>query len=418
MDMVFPSDTVEVFEEYEDGQWRDSSCGSSQALNDTGDILTTVLFARGDQLRDLFQTQESTPPREKFLNVTKRDIIGSFYCNFEGSSTQELTLHTSWTIYKIKEVKSNEQYRWLQHGVFVEWDITTGRQMVLFINIYPALWSMLKSTVRARSASVRGAAPFLWHLLLVEECAHLYDTSFWLLRNLVRSGEKIRPSRLSQSPDFGLLHDTARHIFHHKETIELAEYTVQNLILEIGRWTDNYPEVAHAHAICWAQIQQDLRLVEKEMFSCKLRSRGLWERQDNEINYALNITGQLALRDSIALKQDSAAMKTIAALSLVYLPGSFVSTVGTQGLFGTNFFNLSKEDSGQTWLVSENFWLYWLITIPLTALTIMFWTYPGAARELAESVINLVNYAVMKMRLLKLKRSSNDKGYLQRSEVV
>ncbi|KAL4983638.1 hypothetical protein BDW68DRAFT_168470 [Aspergillus falconensis] len=325
MDMVFPSDTVAVFEEYEDGQWRDSSCGLSQALNDTGGIMTTVIFARIDQSRDLFHAQELSPLREKFLDVAGRDGIGSFYCNLESSRTQELTLHTSWTIYKIKQVKSNEQYEWLQYGVFVEWDIATGRQMVLFINMPPALCSMLKGTIRARSASVRDAAPFLWHLLLVEECADLYDASFWLLRHLVRIGEKTRPSGLSQNPDFGLLHDTARHIFHLKETIESAEHTVQNLILEIGRWTDFYPELAQEHTIRWTQIQQDLRLVEKELFSYKLRSRGLWERQDNEINYALNITGQQALRDSMAMKQDSAAMKTIAALSLVYLPGTFVS---------------------------------------------------------------------------------------------
>ncbi|KAL4771533.1 hypothetical protein BDW60DRAFT_189326 [Aspergillus nidulans var. acristatus] len=54
------------------------------------------------------------------------------------------------------------------------------------------------------------------------------------------------------------------------------------------------------------------------------------------------------MRDSIAMKQDNAAMKTIAA--------QFGLSSGNVclGLFGTNF-NLSKDGPGQVWLVSENF---------------------------------------------------------------
>jgi hypothetical protein len=90
---------------------------------------------------------------------------------------------------------------------------------------------------------------------------------------------------MSQNPDFGQLHGTANHIFHLKETIESAEHTVESFILEIGRWTDNYPELARDHVIRWTQIQQDLHFIEKELFSYELCSRSLWERHDIEVNY-------------------------------------------------------------------------------------------------------------------------------------
>ncbi|KAL4903776.1 hypothetical protein BDW74DRAFT_179362 [Aspergillus multicolor] len=415
------TDTVEVVEEFEDGQWSERSCVLSQVLNASDRVLTTILFVHNYQLQDLFHTQSAKPSRERFLRLTRRDISGSLYCNFEGSTTN-LTSHTSWTIYKIKEVKSNQDYRWLQCGVFVEWNIATRKQTVVFIDIPPPLILQLKRNLRVSAGLTHTGAPFLWHLLLVEECVNLYEASFWLLRDIVRAEEKNRLSGFThtQNIDFALLHDTARHIFHLKETIESAEHTVQNLIVEIEKWgasieyagalqlpVDNNNGTskgtgAGSASISWTQIKGDLRYMEKELFSEKLRARGLWERQDNEINYALNIAGHQAREDSAKARSDSAAMKTIAVLGLLYLPGSFVS-----GLFGTNFFNLSTEGSNQEWVVSENFWLYWLITVPLTALTVVVWAWPSFVLGVVDESVRWVNWVKLKT---KLKRLPNKKG--------
>lgn len=62
-------------------------------------------------------------------------------------------------------------------------------------------------------------------------------------------------------------------------------------------------------------------------------------------------------------------MKTIGVVSLVYLPGTFVS-----GVFGTNFFDMDGPGQGpSTWAVSSNFWLYWAVTVPLTLATVLAW---------------------------------------------
>jgi Mg2+ and Co2+ transporter CorA len=61
-------------------------------------------------------------------------------------------------------------------------------------------------------------------------------------------------------------------------------------------------------------------------------------------------------------------MKLIAVVGLVYLPGTFVSS-----LFGMNFFSFDEENGQQRWRVSQNFWLYWAITAPLTLCTIVIW---------------------------------------------
>jgi hypothetical protein len=70
-----------------------------------------------------------------------------------------------------------------------------------------------------------------------------------------------------------------------KETIESAEHTVQGLILELERWITSHHKIVSENRPAWIQAKQDLLFVEKEIFSYKIRSRGLWERQENEISY-------------------------------------------------------------------------------------------------------------------------------------
>ena len=67
-------------------------------------------------------------------------------------------------------------------------------------------------------------------------------------------------------------------------------------------------------------------------------------------------------------RQDNNNMKLIAVVGLVYLPGTFVS-----GLFGMNFFQFEDQGGYQTWKVSDKFWMYWAITLPLTLTTISIW---------------------------------------------
>jgi len=75
-------------------------------------------------------------------------------------------------------------------------------------------------------------------------------------------------------------------------------------------------------------------------------------------------------------------MRTIAVVTLAFLPATFVSTV-----FSMSFFSLSVDDqtSQKTWEVSDKFWIYWVITLPLTILTLVGWTY-GQRREASRMI--------------------------------
>lgn len=63
-------------------------------------------------------------------------------------------------------------------------------------------------------------------------------------------------------------------------------------------------------------------------------------------------------------------MKTLAFLTTLFLPGTFVATIFSTGMFDWKN-GSSQSDSGR--VVSELFWVYWAFTIPLTALVGVGW---------------------------------------------
>lgn len=66
-----------------------------------------------------------------------------------------------------------------------------------------------------------------------------------------------------------------------------------------------------------------------------------------------------------AAKRDSAAMKTISLLGAIFFPGAYLASV-----FSMTFFNW-QSNNGQ--YVSEKFWMYWAITIPVTIVIVAIW---------------------------------------------
>lgn len=84
------------------------------------------------------------------------------------------------------------------------------------------------------------------------------------------------------------------------------------------------------------------------------------ERIQNQIQLAYNLT---AAGLAEATRKDSQAMIAIAFITLVFLPPTFISTV-----FSTSFF-----DFGDGGIVSRKFWVYWVVTVPITVFVNYLW---------------------------------------------
>lgn len=87
---------------------------------------------------------------------------------------------------------------------------------------------------------------------------------------------------------------------------------------------------------------------------------GVITQNDSEFTAAIAVDG----------RRDSIAVKTISILGIVYLPGSFVATFFSMGMFDWNFADATTSSPLKA---SPALWIYVAITIPLTVMTYIVW---------------------------------------------
>ncbi|PLB46429.1 hypothetical protein P170DRAFT_438224 [Aspergillus steynii IBT 23096] len=65
---------------------------------------------------------------------------------------------------------------------------------------------------------------------------------------------------------------------------------------------------------------------------------------------------------------DNATVKVVTLVTLIYLPASFVST-----LLGMNLFDFDGGNDGGEFTISRQFWIFVIVAVPLTLLTLASW---------------------------------------------
>lgn len=101
------------------------------------------------------------------------------------------------------------------------------------------------------------------------------------------------------------------------------------------------------------------------------------------------VDNRLNAKMAAASSRDSAAMKTLAFLTTLFLPGTFIATVFSTGMFNwhidsesqraaTERANDSQSQANNLELPEEStisnlFWVYWAVSIPLTILVAIGW---------------------------------------------
>lgn len=82
----------------------------------------------------------------------------------------------------------------------------------------------------------------------------------------------------------------------------------------------------------------------------------LTQQRDSKISQKI---ADQAMKTAVASKRDSSAMKSIAVLTMLLLPGTAVASIFSMGSF------FSQTGNSRV-AVSPDFWLYWAVTLPLT----------------------------------------------------
>ncbi|KAI4124398.1 MAG: hypothetical protein LQ347_005758, partial [Umbilicaria vellea] len=91
-------------------------------------------------------------------------------------------------------------------------------------------------------------------------------------------------------------------------------------------------------------------------------------------NAAITAIAEDSKMVALATSRDSAVMRTIAAVTMLFLPATFTAT-----LFSTTFFNFQAPSPSP--VVSHWLWLYWVVTIALTLLIHTAWYITSQKRE-------------------------------------
>ena len=225
--------------------------------------------------------------------------------------------------------------------------------------------------------------------LFLEEVVYQQDEAVWGIRDLLRNVEKTREQQrkeqckkvVNPKTDFDYIHDVARHAIHVSETLEVAIVTVEFIKTEHEQFLQyqaaskntSLPAQSQSvdlNTVAARNVRKQIAFSESKLRSLRFRAMSNMDRLKNEIQLAFNTVAQYDSEISIdigrAAQSDSAAMKTIAFLTLIFLPPTFISS-----LFSMSFFNFDAEHD--RWRMSSQFWIFWAVTIPITILTATSW---------------------------------------------
>ncbi|WQF76370.1 hypothetical protein CDEST_01384 [Colletotrichum destructivum] len=159
---------------------------------------------------------------------------------------------------------------------------------------------------------------------------------------------------------------------------------------QLRKMSDHVTELATWHGGTRASVRDkesadeeqgaDSEKMEHTSMLVRDRLRALIEEYEDKIQECtmsvegMSIATQWAQGDTnvdiaTATGRDSRQMRSIALLTMIFLPGTFFAT-----LFSMTFFNWSPDDDSKS-LVSGYIWIYFLVTGVFTATTLFLWWY-------------------------------------------
>jgi len=132
---------------------------------------------------------------------------------------------------------------------------------------------------------------------------------------------------------------------------------------------------------CGGELKMYIDTLECTSASFSEYAESIKERLDLQLSVLYNFVAQadsdLTFRVAAATGLDSAAMKTLAFVTTVFLPPTFVATLFSMSMFNWQA-SLNSDSSvpatdigGQ--VVATDFWIYWVVSVPLTLLVLLGW---------------------------------------------
>ncbi|CAI7607126.1 unnamed protein product [Penicillium glandicola] len=274
----------------------------------------------------------------------------------------------TWSYFEVKQLRVDMTYEWNKLNIFTRWIPSTKQTIVLLFDPQSPIKQLVPDSLLNPDITLLDN-PYWVYSKALESIAQLEETAVWAIRDRVRAIETEDKPEEVPKPDYRRLHDIGRHAVHVTETLSVAVQTIESIqkhyMMFMALRTSDRDSVADQ------DIRARLEFFRGYIANLRHRSISNEKRLQNEIQLAFNTVAQHNAGTSVeigrAAQIDSSAMKTIAFVTLIFLPPTFISSI-----FGMSFFQCG-EDNG--WGMSNKFWVYWVFAIPTTIATVMVWQY-------------------------------------------
>ncbi|KAK1252985.1 hypothetical protein MKX08_004172 [Trichoderma sp. CBMAI-0020] len=258
--------------------------------------------------------------------------------------------------------KNDINYKWVKLNAFVRWyasskECPNGRTEIVLFD-HPEFAQEVGDFIIHELKPRELGDPFWAYPAMVEKVAALHDVCVWESRTLIRNYEK---QRTQYRDPFDYLHEVSRHSLHINETLHVAESILDSMQKYHDHFTAtelNSDEKVDRFDPFPQNIKNRLGLLQTTLTHLRHRAESNHERVKAEISLSFNKSAQI----------ESGATRTISLAGLLFLPAAYITA-----LFSTSFFNYDAPTG--IWGFSHKFWIYWAVTIPVTALTIFLWFF-------------------------------------------
>ncbi|KAF5845027.1 hypothetical protein GGP41_001165 [Bipolaris sorokiniana] len=228
---------------------------------------------------------------------------------------------------KIITGRSSMSYHWQEMTFCCRWD--SKNCSVLCLGVDASFKSCLQEKLHQIWPDIQGSQPGCLLVPLMEVLVIMFDQSVWLIRDLVRSAEKGRALSNRGLAHFTLLHEVTRHAIHSLETLNVAVDTLSSIQHQIASQSRRSQSMSWDAQDLAESIDKQFDLQVRMLRNLHLRAQSNKERLQNEIAYVFNMItkrdSQIMTRIGEAAKEDSGVMRTIAVVTMFFLPPTFIS---------------------------------------------------------------------------------------------
>ncbi|KAL4957631.1 hypothetical protein BDW69DRAFT_155967 [Aspergillus filifer] len=272
------------------------------------------------------------------------------------------------------QLNRQSDYTWVRSAFFLRWALKPKASPEITFICFGEHGMMDRFQRLSYKAVKDGVVhgPLSLFVVVFQELSSWMDERAWDLASAF-GGIEFRALGLHRDREsFTGLLNISKHIIYLQESSDAALETIKKLSDYNGTLESSGNDQKRAASATSAAISQ----VETEFQSIKLRLRSMDRRMQNVISLSFHLVTQ---EGNDVLRADSSTMATIAFVTLVFLPITTVSTI-----FGSQFFNTAPDNTSIE--VSKDFWIFWVISTPLTLAVLLGWTLWQKKGSIGENV--------------------------------